>query len=275
MTGIATGAWQDSTLSCHFCHWWPAERAHDDCMPNSLASMPETSPPVLSWIALGVVYVVWGSTYLAIRVGVGHLPPLLMAGHPLRRARDPALPGRAPRRRQGRRGSGQSRRRVRPGAQAWLAAAVVGALLLFAGNGGVTCRGDEAALGLRGRACGDGPAVGHRLRPVRCRGSRSREVRSCPGRGAGRRGGPGRRWRQRPDTPSDVVILLGAAAAWGLGISAEPPARPCRATPCSPRPSRCWPGGVILLAVAAATGEFSRVQLGLRFPRHPGSHWPT
>ena len=27
-----------------------------------------------------MVYVVWGSTYLAIRVGVGHLPPLLMAG---------------------------------------------------------------------------------------------------------------------------------------------------------------------------------------------------
>jgi drug/metabolite transporter (DMT)-like permease len=41
---------------------------------------PALSPAALSWLALAVVYVVWGSTYLAIRVGVGHLPPLLMAG---------------------------------------------------------------------------------------------------------------------------------------------------------------------------------------------------
>ena len=40
----------------------------------------DTRSPVLSWIALGIVYLVWGSTYLAIRVGVGHLPPLLFAG---------------------------------------------------------------------------------------------------------------------------------------------------------------------------------------------------
>ena len=39
-----------------------------------------TRSRVLSWIALGVVYLVWGSTYLAIRVGVGHLPPLFLAG---------------------------------------------------------------------------------------------------------------------------------------------------------------------------------------------------
>ena len=39
-----------------------------------------TRTRVKSWIALGIVYLVWGSTYLAIRVGVGHLPPLLLAG---------------------------------------------------------------------------------------------------------------------------------------------------------------------------------------------------
>ena len=31
------------------------------------------------WVALGVVYVVWGSTYLAIRVVVEDMPPLLSA----------------------------------------------------------------------------------------------------------------------------------------------------------------------------------------------------
>src|SRR5436190_8969499 len=32
------------------------------------------------WAALGIVYVVWGSTYLAIRVMVRTLPPLLAGG---------------------------------------------------------------------------------------------------------------------------------------------------------------------------------------------------
>src|SRR2546429_6435299 len=32
-----------------------------------------------AWVCLLIVYVVWGSTYLAIRVGVETMPPLLMA----------------------------------------------------------------------------------------------------------------------------------------------------------------------------------------------------
>jgi len=32
------------------------------------------------WFALGIVYVVWGSTYLAIAIAVQTLPPLLYAG---------------------------------------------------------------------------------------------------------------------------------------------------------------------------------------------------
>ena len=32
------------------------------------------------WAALGVVYVVWGSTYLGIKVAVETMPPLLAAG---------------------------------------------------------------------------------------------------------------------------------------------------------------------------------------------------
>src|SRR5206468_1194003 len=34
---------------------------------------------LVAWICLLIVYVVWGSTYLAIRVGVETMPPLLMA----------------------------------------------------------------------------------------------------------------------------------------------------------------------------------------------------
>jgi drug/metabolite transporter (DMT)-like permease len=32
------------------------------------------------WLALGIVYIVWGSTYLAIAIAVQTLPPLLYAG---------------------------------------------------------------------------------------------------------------------------------------------------------------------------------------------------
>lgn len=37
------------------------------------------SPALLAWSALVVVWIVWGSTYLAIRVGVRTLPPFTMA----------------------------------------------------------------------------------------------------------------------------------------------------------------------------------------------------
>ncbi len=51
-------------------------------------TLPQTSSPttatasvgLLPWIALGVVYVVWGSTYLAIRFVIESMPPLLSAG---------------------------------------------------------------------------------------------------------------------------------------------------------------------------------------------------
>lgn len=45
-----------------------------------LVARRETPPSWMVWSALWVVYIVWGSTYLAIRVMVRTLPPLLSAG---------------------------------------------------------------------------------------------------------------------------------------------------------------------------------------------------
>jgi drug/metabolite transporter (DMT)-like permease len=42
--------------------------------------MPAPSPRPLPYFALAVVWVVWGSTYLAMRVVVGEMPPLAAAG---------------------------------------------------------------------------------------------------------------------------------------------------------------------------------------------------
>ncbi|MCG3127933.1 MAG: putative inner membrane transporter YedA [Phycisphaerae bacterium] len=82
------------------------------------------SPSKLGIVAaFAAVYLIWGSTYLAIRVAVETLPPLLMAGirfvfagaslYALLRWRGAA----------------------RPSAAHWRAAAIVGGLLLLGGNG--------------------------------------------------------------------------------------------------------------------------------------------
>ena len=51
--------------------------------PAAAAGLPaktttQAAPATLVWLALGIVYVVWGSTYLAIRIAVETMPPLLM-----------------------------------------------------------------------------------------------------------------------------------------------------------------------------------------------------
>jgi drug/metabolite transporter (DMT)-like permease len=74
--------------------------------------------------ALATVYLVWGSTYLAIRVTDRTMPPLLMSSARFLIA-GAALYAFA------------SRGRARPTLQQWGAAAIVGAALLLVGNGGV------------------------------------------------------------------------------------------------------------------------------------------
>jgi drug/metabolite transporter (DMT)-like permease len=76
-------------------------------------------------VAFAVVYVIWGSTYLAIRVGVESFPPFLLAGgrhlgfgllfYPLLRWKTG----------------------IRPTLEHWRTAAITGVLLLLIGNGGV------------------------------------------------------------------------------------------------------------------------------------------
>jgi drug/metabolite transporter (DMT)-like permease len=88
--------------------------------PPSSAS----SPSFLVIASFLAVYVIWGSTYFAIRVGLESFPPLLLAG--TRHI-----------------GAGIllcllfRKRGTRPTKQQWSTTAITGVLLLFAGNGGV------------------------------------------------------------------------------------------------------------------------------------------
>jgi drug/metabolite transporter (DMT)-like permease len=87
------------------------------------AAFARRSPAAVA-AALATVYLVWGSTYLAIRVTDRTMPPLLMCSVRFLIA-GAALYAFA------------SRGRPRPTARQWGAAAIVGAALLLVGNGGV------------------------------------------------------------------------------------------------------------------------------------------
>lgn len=76
-------------------------------------------------LAFAAVYIVWGSTYLAIRVAIETIPPLLMAGARFLVAGALLY------------GFSRLRGAARPSRPQWRATAIVGALLLLGGNGGV------------------------------------------------------------------------------------------------------------------------------------------
>jgi len=87
---------------------------------------PPARTTTLVLMAFAAVYVVWGSTYLAIRIGVESFPPLILAG--LRHITVGLFLFPILRRKTG----------IRPTAANWRAAIVTGALLLFIGNGGLS-----------------------------------------------------------------------------------------------------------------------------------------
>jgi drug/metabolite transporter (DMT)-like permease len=92
-------------------------------------------PQWKTWTALGVVYVVWGSTYLAIRFAVdGGLPPLLAAGSRHAVAAVLLATFIAVRR-------GPAAFRATP--RQWLTGGAIGVLLLMGGNGGVMLAEDS------------------------------------------------------------------------------------------------------------------------------------
>jgi drug/metabolite transporter (DMT)-like permease len=210
--------------------------------------------PVLSWIALAVVYVVWGSTYLAIRVGVGHMPPLLFAG--IRYVVAGALLYPIAVRVTGGRGSGPGR--ARPGVRAWLAGAAVGILLLSAGNGGVTFAERTLPSGFAAVLVATVPLwmivfawpmqhqhVTWRSAAGLVLGLAGVAILVGSGTASGRISG--------------VLVVLAAAAAWGFG-SVLSHRLPLPGHALLAAAIEMLAGGVALLAVAAVTGEFSHVQ---------------
>jgi drug/metabolite transporter (DMT)-like permease len=231
----------------------PVRRTKNGSMANNGTAV-DTRSRVLSWIALGVVYLVWGSTYLAIRVGVGHLPPLVFAGTRYVIAGALLYPI-ARRAASGSRASAQER--AKPGVTAWLAGAVIGILLLFAGNGGVTVGETTLPSGFAAVLVATVPLwmivfawpvqrqrVTFRSALALAVGLGGVIILVGDGTASGRISG--------------VIIVLGAAAAWGFGsVLSHRLAVPSHAMLAAA--IEMLAGGVVLLAVGAGSGEFSRI----------------
>jgi drug/metabolite transporter (DMT)-like permease len=233
-------------------------RADDGTMVNKDTPAGNRSR-ALSWIALGVVYLLWGLTYLAIRVGVGHLPPLFLAGtryviagallYPI------ALRGASSRGRASSRGTAGDK--AKPGLRAWLAGGVIGILLLFAGNGGVTIGETTLPSGLAAILVATVPLWMIVFAwPVQ---HQRVTVRSAVGLAVGLCGvavlvGNG----TMSGHISGVIIVLGGAVAWGFGsVLSHKLALPSHAMLAAA--IEMLVGGTVLLVVAAASGEFSRI----------------
>ena len=213
---------------------------------------------LVAWICLLIVYVVWGSTYLAIRVGVETMPPLLMAAARNLVAGIIMLSiGLRTRRTTG---AGPAAR-TWPTRKEWVGCATVGILLLVA-NGLVGIGEQTVPSGLAALLVATVPlwllgmdaVLNHaRLGLATVGGLLLGLV------GVGFLSGLG--GRSHGTSALGVVIILGAAAMWALGtIMARRVTIPSSAALASGMELLC--GGVALLALGAAAGEFGSLHLG-------------
>jgi drug/metabolite transporter (DMT)-like permease len=205
------------------------------------------------WVALFVLYVVWGSTYLAIRFAVEGLPPFLMAGarfllagtvlYTWRRARGDAVPvGRE-----------------------WRSAAVVGLLLLVGGNGGVSWAEQRIPSGVASLLVGTLPlwmVLLDVLRP----GGRRPGWRAVVGVLAGFVGvvvliGPAESTAgaEMIDQAGVAAVLLGALL-WSVGSLYSRDA-PLPSSPLMATSAEMLTGGAGLFVVGTLSGEWGRLNL--------------
>ncbi len=224
-------------------------------MARAVPSPPEAEAPSASsasiWAALAVIYVVWGTTYLAIRVANQTLPPLLAAS--VRFLAAGAILYAWSVRRGDRVGD-------RPGPQQWRAAAIVGVLLLFGGNGGVVWAERTIPSGIAALlialvplwvALIDGAVLRHPVSPITALGIvigfGGAALLLLGGGGTGR------------VEPSGMLLVVGASLSWASGALYS------RTAPLPRRPlvgagMEMMAGGIALGIAGVLAGELADVR---------------
>jgi drug/metabolite transporter (DMT)-like permease len=204
------------------------------------------------WLAMATVYVVWGSTYLAIRVVIETMPPMLSAGVRFLVAAGIVgmiLIGR----------SGLKVLRVELHQAA--AAALVGILLLVGGNGGVVLGERTVASGIAALLVAMVPLWVVVLRALTGDRPRSRTVLGVlvgfagltilvvPSGNAG------------TTTVGGILLIIGASLSWSIGsLLAGRAAMP--ANPFATTFYEMLAGGSVLVLIGLAAGEAKDVDLG-------------
>jgi drug/metabolite transporter (DMT)-like permease len=242
----------------YFTHHASRFTDHDKIKKKALIMNQDTNsskPSSLAiWGAMLAVYVVWGSTYLAIRFAVESMPPFLMAGvrfvtagmilYGWRRLRGDPAPARIE----------------------WRSATVIGLFLLLGGNGGVVWAEQRVASGIAALMVGSAPLWMVLIDALRPGGQRP-GWQTLAGVLVGFSGivllidpvnisGSA----QKMDTPGVIALLL-AGFLWAVGSlyarGARLPASPLLGTG-----MEMLAGGAGLLLAGTLVGEWSRLDLG-------------
>ncbi|HVT61147.1 MAG TPA: EamA family transporter [Thermoanaerobaculia bacterium] len=200
-------------------------------------------------VALGAIYLVWGSTYLAMRIAIETIPPFIMAGVRYLTAGTLLYAW------------ARWRGAPRPSGANWRASALIGALLLLIGNGGVVWAEQRVASGMAALLISSEPLLIVLLVWLRRGGSRPGPRVAC----GMLLGFAGLLLLLRPTgsfhlEPAGVAALLIASVGWAAGslytqratLSSSPPLATAMQMLC---------GGAWLAVASIATGENGRLVL--------------
>ncbi|HEV2236580.1 MAG TPA: EamA family transporter [Ktedonobacterales bacterium] len=202
--------------------------------------------------ALGAIYLIWGSTYLAIRFAIDTMPPILMAGVRFAVAGVLLLVW------------ARARGARWPSLKHWRGGLIVGGLLLFAGNGGVVLGEGLIPTGTVALLVGSVPlwmALLSWLQPGGTRPSLpvaigllfgfagvALLIAPTPGAGA------------QAIKPLGIAIVLGAAICWAIG-SLYSRGKVMHSDPIMATATEMLGGGALLLVAATVTGEWGTLHL--------------
>lgn len=225
---------------------------------ESLPSAPTRAQLVLAFTA---IYLIWGSTYLAIRVAVGAMPPFLMASVRFLIAGTLLLTFL------------KLRGVAWPTAHQWRANAIIGIFLLVGGNGSVVWAEQYVPSGLTALLIGIGPLYIVLTEWAWPGGSRPTAITMT----ALLLGFAGVAWLAAPWERGTGALHLGAVGAillgclsWSVGSIFSRHAKH-GADPFVASALQMLGGGAALLLVALADGDFARLNLAAVTPRAWGA----
>lgn len=210
-----------------------------------------TATAVPRWQLVGgflIIYVVWGSTYLAIKWGVATIPPFVMGAVRFLLAGGSLY------------AFMRARGALRPTLAEWRASAIIGGLLLFVGNGAVSWASQRVSSGLTSVIVATVP-----LWLVLCEAWQGRPPRLAQvvGVAIGLVGVgllvlPVGGERQAAVDPIGAVVLATGALSWTVGSLYSRTAKQSSSAALAIS-MQMLAGGTLMLLLSLALGEWTRV----------------